>query len=167
LTGYLKNKYFTFEILIIVTDLNIETGKTIVNCPNCGGTVPPNTNRCIKCGSFIEQQQPVQPVQVIQPLVQQPPQEIAVTQDNLPVGPPVKSKVAAGLLGIFLGGLGIHRYYLGYAGIGTIMLLMTLVFSWLTCGATAIGAGVWGLIEGILILSGVMDVDAKGRPLIQ
>src|SRR5258707_374960 len=38
-----------------------------------------------------------------------------------PLFPPVdlrKSKLVAGLLGIFLGGLGVHRFYLGYIGIG-------------------------------------------------
>jgi TM2 domain-containing membrane protein YozV len=73
--------------------------------------------------------------------------------------------MAAGLLGIFLGALGIHRFYLGYTGIGAIQLVMTLVLSWITCGATAIGAEIWGLIEGILILSGSIDRDAQGRPL--
>src|SRR5512141_512086 len=35
-----------------------------------------------------------------------------------PDGRPLKSKVVAGLLAILLPGLGIHRFYLGYVGVG-------------------------------------------------
>ena len=69
-----------------------------------------------------------------------------------------KSKIAAGLLGIFLGGLGIHRFYLGYTKIGVIQIIVSL----LTCGA----ASLWGFIEGILILCGTqITTDANGVPL--
>ena len=37
---------------------------------------------------------------------------------------PVKSKTAAGILGIFLGGLGIHKFYLGKIGSGILYLLL-------------------------------------------
>src|SRR5262249_2074384 len=36
-----------------------------------------------------------------------------------------KSKIAAGLLGIFVGGLGVHRFYLGYTSIGLIQIVVT------------------------------------------
>lgn len=75
------------------------------------------------------------------------------------VDPQAKSKMAAGLLGIFLGGLGIHRFYLGYTGIGVLQILVTLV----TCGIGSL----WGFIEGILYLTGSngFTTDASGRPL--
>ena len=74
--------------------------------------------------------------------------------------PGPKSKIAAGLLGIFLGGLGLHRFYLGYIGIGLIQLILGLgVF----CIPVPI-AYVWGAIEGILCLTGHMR-DAQGRTL--
>ena len=65
--------------------------------------------------------------------------------------PPVtdKSKVAAGLLGIFLGALGIHKFYLGYSKAGVIMLLVSI----LTCGIGASVMGIIGLIEGIIYLT--------------
>jgi hypothetical protein len=69
----------------------------------------------------------------------------------------VKSRLAAGLLGVFLGGWGVHRFYLGYTGIGILQIIVTLV----TCGIGSL----WGFIEGILILAGTMDTDAEGRPL--
>lgn len=69
-----------------------------------------------------------------------------------------KSKLTAGLLGIFLGSLGIHRFYLGYTKMGIIQIVVTI----LTCGA----GGLWGEIEGILILCGsTITTDANGNPL--
>ena len=56
-----------------------------------------------------------------------------------------KSKVAAGLLAIFLGGLGLHKFYLGNVGLGILYLL----FCW-TFIPTIVG-----FIEGIIYL--VMD----------
>jgi len=75
------------------------------------------------------------------------------------VDPLAKSKVAAGLLGILLGGFGAHRFYLGYTSIGIIQIVVTI----LTCGLGSL----WGLIEGILYLVGAngWTTDASGRPL--
>lgn len=53
-----------------------------------------------------------------------------------------KSKVAAGLFGIFLGGFGVHKFYMGKVGMGILYLL----FCW-----TFIPALI-GLIEGIIYL---------------
>ncbi len=76
-------------------------------------------------------------------------------------GRPLKSKMTAGLLGIFLGSIGVHRFYLGYTGIGVAQIFVTLF----TCGI----GGIWGLIEGILILTGSpsLSTDAEGRPLAE
>ena len=63
-----------------------------------------------------------------------------------------KSKLVAGLLQLFIGSLGIGRFYLGHNGIAVAQLL--------TCG----GCGIWSLIDGILILIGHVR-DAQGRPL--
>jgi len=72
--------------------------------------------------------------------------------------PNAKSKVAAGILGILIGSLGIHRFYLGYTGIGIAQILVTFI----TCGL----GGLWGFIEGILILTGSsITTDANGIPL--
>jgi TM2 domain-containing membrane protein YozV len=57
-------------------------------------------------------------------------------------------KVVAGVLGILIGGLGIHKFVLGYKTEGLIMLLVTL----LTCGFGGIIFGPIGLVEGILYL---------------
>ena len=82
-----------------------------------------------------------------------PPPAAGYSQD-----PAQKSRIAAGILGILLGGLGIHRFYLGYVGIGIVQIVVTIV----TFGIGSI----WGFIEGILILTGSgITKDAKGRPL--
>lgn len=85
---------------------------------------------------------------------------------NVQVPPPgyaPKSKIAAGLLGIFLGAIGVHNFYLGYTGKAVAQLLIAL----LTCGIGASITGIWGLIEGILILTGSIAVDGNGVPLQQ
>ncbi len=131
-----------------------------MNCANCGAAVPPNASRCLKCGSFVDPPASTpQPAQV--PLSGEP----APPAQGPPVGEAVKSKLTAGLLGIFLGSLGIHRFYLGHVGIGVVQLLLTLVLSWVTCGITASAAWIWGLVEGIMILTGGIDRDAQNRPL--
>lgn len=73
-----------------------------------------------------------------------------------------KSKLIAGLLGILLGSLGVHRFYLGYTGVGLAQLLLTVLSCTVLWPATVI----WGLIEGILILCGsTITTDAEGRSL--
>ncbi|MFD4639316.1 NINE protein [Lentzea sp. NPDC058436] len=63
-----------------------------------------------------------------------------------------KSKIAAGVLQLFLGNLGIGRFYTGHTGIAVAQLL--------TCG----GCGIWSLIDGIIILVNG-GTDAQGRKL--
>ncbi|MGH9842984.1 MAG: TM2 domain-containing protein [Blastocatellia bacterium] len=76
-----------------------------------------------------------------------------------------KSKGTAALLAFFLGVLGIHRFYLGYNGIGIVQLLL-LVGGFLTCGITSIAAGLWAFIDFILILTGSISKDAEGNPIV-
>lgn len=72
-----------------------------------------------------------------------------------------KSKIAAGLLGIFLGAFGVHNFYLGYTGKAIAQLLISL----LSCGFLAVVSEIWGLVEGIQILTGSIDTDANGVKL--
>ncbi|MBT1171687.1 NINE protein [Bifidobacterium sp. SO4] len=98
------------------------------------------------------------------------------TQPQPPYGAPqypaagysTKSKMAAGLLGIFLGSLGVHNFYLGYTGKAVAQLLLTLV-GWILLGLGPIAAAIWGLVEGILIISSQYGSpwhkDANGQEL--
>jgi len=63
--------------------------------------------------------------------------------------PGADKKIVAGVLAILLGGLGIHKFYLGYTTAGIIMLLVTV----LTCGFAGTIMAVIGLIEGIIYLT--------------
>jgi TM2 domain-containing membrane protein YozV len=79
-------------------------------------------------------------------------------QPGFVTGPP-KSKIAAGLLALFLGAIGVHRFYLGYTGIGVVMLLMFLSVILIPFVA------LWALIEAIVIFCGGMR-DRWGRQLV-
>ena len=109
-------------------------------CPNCGTQIADDSQAfCPNCGANLGVNT----------------NTFAQQQTN--VNNNQKSKMAAGLLGIFLGGWGIHNFYLGYTGKGIAQILVTI----LTCGIGAI----WGLIEGIMILAGSITTDANGVPL--
>lgn len=59
------------------------------------------------------------------------------------------NKVAAGICGILLGALGVHKFILGYTKEGVIMLVASLV----SLGFLAPVTGIIGLIEGIIYLT--------------
>ena len=59
-----------------------------------------------------------------------------------------RNKIAAGLLAIFLGALGVHNFYLGYKGKAVAQLLISI----LSFGLLAFVSGIWAFIEGICIL---------------
>ncbi len=106
-------------------------------CKNCGKEIDDQAVVCVHCGVAVN------------------PAAIANADPN------AKSKLVGGLLGIFLGSIGVHNFYLGYTGKAVAQLLITV----LTCGAGSAVSGVWGLVEGIMILCGKIAVDGKGNPL--
>lgn len=113
-------------------------------CANCGKQIVPGAAVCVNCG-------------------------VPVNGRNIPsgiykTGAP-KSKIAAGLLAIFLGYLGVHNFYLGYKNKAIIQLVVSLVGGILTCGIATAVISIWALIEGIMILAGSINVDADGMPL--
>lgn len=134
-------------------------------CPNCGGnkfqSLGGNTNKCMYCGTtFTIEAAPQQPYQQ-QPPYQQPPYQQPYQQaPQQPVYTGSKSKIAAGLLGIFLGGLGIHKFYVGKNGAGVVYLLLTLLLCW-TIVVPSIMSLI-GFIEGIMFLC-MSDADFNNR----
>ena len=112
-------------------------------CTNCGKEVAENQAVCLNCGNFTNNNQSNN------------------NHSNNNYSNNSKSKIAAGLLGIFLGAFGVHNFYLGYTGKAIGQLLLTI----LSCGTLSFISGIWGLIEGILILTGSISVDASGNTL--
>lgn len=104
-------------------------------CPNCGQPVQPESAVCMNCGVSLQ------------------------SGAFAPAGG--KSKIAAGLLGIFLGCFGVHNFYLGYTGKAVAQLIITLA----TCFLGSFISAIWGLIEGIMILTGSINTDADGNML--
>ena len=108
-------------------------------CANCGNPVMTGAAACTTCGSFLN--------------------------INAGAASQQKSKIAAGLFGIFLGGLGIHNFYLGNKDRGLIQILVFIIAGIFTCGIASTAMSIWGLVEGIMILTGSINTDANGVPL--
>ena len=68
-----------------------------------------------------------------------------------------KSKLVAVLLAFFLGGIGIHDFYLGYTKYGIIKIVLTV--------CTGFGGSIWALIDFIRLLTGSIHTDANGIEL--
>lgn len=81
-----------------------------------------------------------------------------------------KSRMAAGLLALFLGGLGIHNFYLGYKTKAITQLVLFIVGVCTACLVVGFfiifGTLVWSFVEAILIFAGGIDKDADGNKLI-
>ena len=115
-------------------------------CTSCGSQVEDNTKFCPNCGSSQGEEEFINYGN-----------SNSVTSNSVSSSAESRSKVVAGLLGVFLGGWGIHNFYLGYTSKAVIQIVVTLV----TCGIGAL----WGFIEGVLILVGTINTDADGNPL--
>ena len=85
------------------------------------------------------------------------------------ISPDAKSRVLAGVLGVVVGCFGIHNFYLGYTAKAVTQLVLSLIGYLLCCVYIGIflvlGIWIWGLVEGIMILTGKIDKDAQGNYL--
>ncbi len=111
-------------------------------CSYCGTALPKSSSFCPNCGAKVGDKKDSETVSY---------------QGTGAAAPEAKSRVAAGLLGIFFGGIGIHNFYLGFNNRGVAQILVTFF----TCGLGSI----WGFVEGIMILCGSITEDSDGVPL--
>jgi hypothetical protein len=102
----------------------------MLHCVACGHLVHESAPACPQCGA--------------------PPARPGVAQLGAASS---KSRLMALLLCVFLGALGIHRFYVGKTGTGIVWLL--------TLGCLGVGA----LIDLIMIASGSFR-DSEGRPVL-
>lgn len=112
-------------------------------CHNCGKELAADAGTCLYCG--------------------------VANKTTAVSGSGAKSKVTAGLLGIFLGCFGAHNFYLGYTAKAVTQLVVTIVGYILCCLIIGVipvlGVWIWSLVESIMILTGKIDRDAKGELL--
>ena len=116
---------------------------SLVKCKECGHEVSDTASVCPNCGA------PVIKDIYCQKCVTRIPENIQYCPScgarTGCAGKPRKDKTAAGLLAIFLGGLGIHYFYMGKTTAGIISLILGLCSCY-----------VWGLVmfaQGIFILT--------------
>tara|TARA_B100000963_G_scaffold116333_1_gene101340 strand:- start:1064 stop:1477 length:414 start_codon:yes stop_codon:yes gene_type:complete len=111
--------------------------KDAIFCSSCGNSIASDAAFCPKCGSPNKANPQAQAVnqQVAQPQM--------THSDGRVDGKVIKSRAAAGILGIFLGAFGIHKFYCGSIGLGIVYLLFFWTFI----------PGIVGFIEGIIYLT--------------
>lgn len=103
--------------------------------------------------TYRQSQGPWQANQAYSPPYTQQPYGQPYQQPYAQAAPNTKDHVAAGLLAIFLGSLGIHKFYLGYNTPGFIMLAVTIVGSIFSLGIAGLAMVVISIVEGVLYLS--------------
>lgn len=126
----------------VCTNCGVKTGTGFNYCPNCGNPTGSQAAVCVKCGI-----------------------SLAAAPGPGMVGMNAKSKLAAGLLAIFLGAFGVHNFYLGYTKRAVIQLVVSLAGGLITCGIATLGIEIWAFVEGIMILTGSINRDGNGMPL--
>lgn len=127
----------------VCTQCGVPAGQGKHFCPHCANATDELAVVCVRCGC---------------PLAPNP---YAYPAQNVDA----KSKLVAGLLGILVGSLGIHNFYLGYHSRAILQLVLTLAGGAVTCGLASTAVAIWGLVEGIQILTGNINMDANGVPL--
>lgn len=105
-------------------------------CSTCGAKIPEKAEICPKCG--VRQKSSIS--------------SIINTASDSDASP--KSRTVALLLSLFLGVIGIHRFYVGKTGTGILMILLC---------ATGISE-IWDIIDFIKICTGSFT-DSNGKKL--
>jgi len=110
-------------------------------CTKCGAVNDDTAQFCVNCQAALT------PISGYQPMQSVNQGQSGAMTDWKALG--ADKKILAGVLGIVLGGFGIHKFVLGYTTEGVIMLLTTV----LTCGILGMVTGVIGIVEGIIYLT--------------
>ena len=97
-------------------------------CPNCGASLEQGVKFCANCGKSIQETTQQQPVQ--QQMQQPQAQPVVVVQQPVYAQQPPSphSRGVALILCIFLGYLGLHRFYVGNVGMGLVYLFTLGIF---------------------------------------
>ena len=93
------------DLAVVCVKCGTPKGAGASFCPHCGNPLMPGATVCTSCG-------------------------VPVNNTAAVNGSEQKSKLAAGLMGILIGSLGIHNFYLGYTTKAVIQLVLTVA----TCG---------------------------------
>ena len=113
-------------------------------CNTCGAETNPASVVCVKCGC-----------QLMVPGAAKSEEVVEYSE---------KSKLTAGLLGIFLGAIGVHSFYLKDTKKGVIHLVLAL--GGIICMLIpTIASWIWGLVEGIMLLCSKDAKDGEGKLL--
>ena len=129
------------------------TASDSLKCANCGTQKGLGDNYCYKCGTRLKDHN----VEFC---------ELCGAKLNYnidQVNGKIKNKLIAGLLALFLGGMGVHRFYLGYITIGVVQLVLWIL-GYFTGGLTWIITEIWAIVECILIFTGKIK-DSSGNSL--
>ena len=135
-----------------------QSGATTIYCAQCGKAMlvaPEHVQIPVACPHC---QHTIEPWRMTPTMVRgasPPPPPYGAGTPGQP-GYSRRNRWVAGALGVLLGPWGVHRFYLGFVGIGITQIVVTIV----TFGI----GGVWGFIEGILCFCGAMR-DVDGLPL--
>jgi len=98
-------------------------------CPQCGAPIEVGATECKFCGEKLVTQKVTEQVQQSQSQPQIVVQQVAqATVSGINPSWPVKSKTVAGILGIFFGGLGLHKFYMGKPLMGILYLCLSWTF---------------------------------------
>lgn len=143
-----------------------ECGEKLVNensvvCVKCGTNKGQGDNYCSECGNQVMNKNAEICLSCGSKLNGSKINISSLKNDGKAMG---NSKVVAGLLAIFLGGLGIHRFYLGYKEIGFIQLGIFVV-AFLIFEPLFLVTGIWALIDTIKIFTGKLKT-VNGQVLV-
>jgi len=116
------------EKAFVCVRCGVRPGDGTAHCQACGKESQPGAVICVHCGA-----------------------QFAPSSAQKKAG--ADKKLVAGICAILLGALGVHKFILGYTSTGVLMLVVTIVGFFLTCGLAPTVIAIIGLIEGIIYLT--------------